>query len=67
MLKKEIQIGNVYAVKVGETVRPVRVDYAREDRRTGRTHWTGTNLDTGRTVLIRSAAKFRYDVTNASS
>ena len=72
MIKSQVKVGSVYAVKVGERIRPVRIDRSedRVQRTTGtgmslsqvRTHWTGTNLDTGRTVSIRSAAKLRWEM-----
>lgn len=58
MLKKEIRIGRVYAVKVGTAIRPVRID----KRSTVTSGWNGTNLETGRTVTIRTAAKCRYEM-----
>lgn len=57
MKAKDVSIGKVYAVKVGEKIRPVRLDSV--SRYGG---WDATNLATSRTVRIRTAAKLRYPV-----
>lgn len=58
MLKREVTLGTVYAVKVGSRVRPVQVTH----EATIGGGWYGRNLATGRTVRIRSAAKLRCEV-----
>lgn len=57
MLKKDVLIGRTYAVKVSERIAPVRLDSASPHG-----GWNGTNLTTGRSVRIRSAAKLRREV-----
>ncbi len=54
MKKADVQIGAVYTVKVSGKLVPVRLDS--ESVYGG---WQGTNLDTGRSVHIRTAAKLR--------
>lgn len=63
MKQAEVEIGQVYAVKVSGTVSPVRVDGARTSQwaTPTRRKFTGTNLRTGKTVSF-TAAKCRYRV-----
>ena len=65
MKKADVQIGKVYVMKVSGSLHPVRVEVACTYG-----GWSGTNLDTGRTVRIKSAAKLRKEwpkVTVAST
>ncbi|MCK6483039.1 MAG: winged helix-turn-helix domain-containing protein [Phycisphaerae bacterium] len=55
MKKKDVQVGNTYAAKIGSQVVPVRLDA--ESRFGG---WDATNLRTKRRVRIKSAAKLRH-------
>lgn len=57
MLKKQIQIGKVYAAKVSNKICAVRIDSVSMYG-----GWNATNLDTGRTIRIKSAAKLRKEV-----
>lgn len=59
MLKKDVQIGNTYAAKVSGRIARVRIDS--ESRYGG---WNGTNIDTGRAVRIKSAARLRGPAQN---
>lgn len=54
MKKQDVQIGEVYIVKVSGKLTRVRLDS--ESPYGG---WTGTNLETKREVRIRTAAKLR--------
>lgn len=54
MKKNEVQVGAVYLVKVSGKVQPVRV--VRESSFGG---WEGINVNTGREVRIKTAAKLR--------
>jgi hypothetical protein len=54
MKKAEVQIGQVYAAKVSGKLAPVKVDRASQFG-----GWDCTNLQTGRAVRIRGAAKLR--------
>jgi hypothetical protein len=54
MKKRDITLGQVYAVKVSGRIQPVRV--IAESPYGG---WLGRNEETGREVRIRSAAKLR--------
>jgi hypothetical protein len=58
MLKRDVKVGSVYAVKVSGLLRPVRLD--REAGALG--GWYATNLSTGRPVRIHSAQKLRYEL-----
>jgi hypothetical protein len=55
MKKREVEIGGVYAAKVSGRVVAIRID--RESPYGG---WDATNLATGRTVHVRSAARLRW-------
>lgn len=57
MLKKDVVVGKLYAVKVSGKIAPVRLN--RESPFGG---WDGTNTVTGREIRIRSAAKLRHQV-----
>jgi hypothetical protein len=57
MKKRDVVVGQVYAVKVSGRIQPVRV--IAESPYGG---WVGCNLQTGREVRIRSAARLRYTV-----
>lgn len=54
MKKSEVKIGSVYVVKVSDKLTRVRID--RESEYGG---WDGINLNTGREVRIKTAAKLR--------
>ena len=71
MKANEIKVGSVYVAKVSGRLTDVRVDAIRfaTDYTRGRFGLTGTfyevtNLDTGRKLVFRSAAKFRREATN---
>jgi hypothetical protein len=55
--KRDVTVGQVYAVKVSGQVQEVRLDA--ESPYGG---WIGRNLQTGREVRIRSAARLRFPV-----
>lgn len=55
MLKKDIEIGGVYIAKISDKLARVRID-APAQYGNG---WDATNLDTGRKIRIKSAAKLR--------
>ena len=57
MLKAEIRLGDIYRAKISNKLVRVRIDCPCQYG-----GWFGTNLDTGREVRIRSAAKLRYVV-----
>lgn len=57
MRKNEVQIGAVYAAKVSGRIVPVRID-----RPSPYGGWEGTNLQTGRTIRIRTAARLRQRI-----
>lgn len=57
MKKNEVQLGGIYVAKVSG--RLVRVRLERQSRYGG---WEATNLATGRSVHIRSAARLRWEV-----
>ena len=61
MKKSDVVLGQVYAVKVSGRIQPVRV--VSESTYGG---WVGRNLQTGREVRIRSAARLRYTVRQAT-
>jgi hypothetical protein len=57
MKKREVVLGQVYAVKVSGRIQPVRLV---ADSPYG--GWVGRNLQTGRELRIRSAARLRFPV-----
>jgi hypothetical protein len=57
MKKRDVILGNVYAVKVSGTVQKVRV--TAESPYGG---WVGRSLRTGREIRIRSAARLRHPI-----
>lgn len=57
MKKADVTIGRVYLAKVSGNLTAVRID--RESVYGG---WEGTNLNTGRAVRIRGAARLRREV-----
>lgn len=76
MKKNEVKIGGVYEVRLHGVMTKVRIEEAFETRhwvgrvglvssgkRQSRTHWSATNLRTGRAIQIKSAAKLRKEVT----
>jgi hypothetical protein len=60
MRQRDVILGQVYAVKVSGRIQPVRL--VAESPHGG---WVGRNLQTGREVRIRSAARLRYPVPQA--
>jgi hypothetical protein len=56
--KAEVTVGKVYIAKISNKLSRVRLD----SKSVYRNGWEGTNLDTGRKVHIRSAAKLREEV-----
>jgi hypothetical protein len=58
MNAKEVKLGNVYGVKVGDRLCQVKIHS--KSRHGG---WDGMNLATGRQVRIKTAARLRYEVT----
>ena len=61
MKKRDVVLGQVYAVKVSGRLQSVRL--VAESPHGG---WVGRNLQTGREVRIRSAARLRYPVQQAT-
>jgi hypothetical protein len=57
MRDRDVEIGGVYAVKVGDRVVPVRILHPSPWG-----GWYGENLRTGRRVQIRSGRRLRYRV-----
>lgn len=58
--KNDVQVGQVYLMKVSNTEVPVLIVRAFQDRgKQNRTQWKGRNLKTNREVTIKSAAKLR--------
>jgi hypothetical protein len=55
MKKSDVALGQVYAVKVSGRLQPVQVVATCPHG-----GWRGRNLQTGRVVRIRSAARLRY-------
>jgi hypothetical protein len=55
MRKHEIELGRVYVAKVSGRLVPVRIDAVSPFG-----GWRATNLATGRTIRVRSAARLRY-------
>jgi len=60
MNKREVEIGGVYVAKVSGCLVRVRID--RESPYGG---WDATNLETRRTIRIRSAARLRGEARPA--
>ena len=54
MKKRDVVLGQVYAVKVSGRIQPVRLIAESSDG-----GWVGRNEETGREIRIRSAAKLR--------
>jgi hypothetical protein len=57
MKKKDVQLNKTYVAKVSNVLTEVKLD--RESPYGG---WDATNLKTGRSVRIKSAAKLRREV-----
>jgi hypothetical protein len=67
MLKKDIAIDKVYVARISGRLVKVRLEeevqrQGRNPYAPGRTHYRATNLDTGRDVTIKSAAKLRFEI-----
>lgn len=60
MLKKDVKIGGKYIAKISDKLVTVRID---EKARYGG-GWAATNMATGKSVRIRSAAKLRREAGN---
>ena len=68
MKAKDVELGRQYLVKVSGRLVHVRLD--REGFRTAgsiykpveKKYWEGTNLETGRKIVVRSAARLRSKV-----
>ena len=56
MLKKDVEVGRRYVAKISEKLTVVRLD---EESRFG--GWQATNVNTGRSVRIKTAAKLRRE------
>ncbi len=63
MKKADVCIGGIYAAKVSGKM--ARVKIIRESSLGS--GWNGLNLDTGREVRIKSAAKLRYEIGTENS
>jgi hypothetical protein len=61
MRKHEVELGRVYAAKVSGRIVPVRIDAISPYG-----GWKATNLETGRTIHVRSAARLRYQIDQAA-
>jgi hypothetical protein len=59
--KSEVVIGKIYIAKISGRFSRVRLDREYKGY-TNRSGWDGTNLDTNRSVRIKSAAKLRHEV-----
>ncbi len=69
MRKADIKLGHTYVAKISGRLCHVRIDTVRGDGVKheargwiGQGGWNATNLDTGRTVVIKTAAKLRREV-----
>lgn len=60
MLKKQIKIGATYSAKVSDKICTVRIDSV-----CSYGGWNATNMDTGRAIRIKSAAKLRKELFGA--
>jgi hypothetical protein len=59
MRKTEVQIGHVYVAKISNQLTEVRIE-----RPSPFGGWEARNINTGRTVRIKSAAKLRSEVVS---
>ena len=57
MQENEVEIGAVYKIKVNDKTARVRIEQAHD-----KGGWAGTNLDTGRSVHIKSAKRLQERV-----
>lgn len=57
MKKANVKIGTTYVAKVSNHVVPVRIDSLNVYG-----GWNGTNLETGRSVRIKSAQRLRCEI-----
>lgn len=62
MKKSDVEVGKVYVVKVSGKLSPVRLDY--ESPYGG---WVGTNLNTGRDVRVKTAARLRREYLSSKA
>jgi hypothetical protein len=68
MKKSEIIVGKTYLMKHTSGWIPVTVHAERSTstgfhRNNTRTHWTATNLKTGREITVKSAVRLRKEIT----
>ena len=63
MLKKDVKVGKVYAVKVSGKIVPVEI---MEESIYGK-GWNGKNLITKRDIRIRTGGKLRVELVKAES
>lgn len=62
ILKDDVRIGAIYAAKVSDRIAQVRIDGVAD-----RGGWNATNVDTGRVIHIKTAARLRREITPESS
>lgn len=55
----DVNLGDVFLAQVSGKIVKIRIDTPHEDFRGSIRGWDGTNLDTGRKIRIKSAAKLR--------
>jgi hypothetical protein len=58
--KADVKIGATYRVRLNGAFRDVRIERVVQFR--GKDAWEATNLQTGRTTVIKSAAKLRREI-----
>ncbi len=58
MLKKDVKIGHCYTAKISNKIVTVQIDSVSQYG-----GWNASNMNTGRIVRIKSAAKLRKEVT----
>ena len=64
MKKNEVEIGATYRARLHGNFVDVRIE-SESTNFSGRTGWNATNMKTGRSVYIKSAAKLRRKVADA--
>jgi len=60
MLKADVQIGSIYIARISGVLVPVRLD-----RPSPYGGWLATNMHSGRSIRIKSAAKLRRESTTS--
>lgn len=66
MKQAEVKVGSKYLMHhtSGMVAVEIREEIVRQNfRGNRRVHWLATNLKTGRTIEIKSAAKLRFEIT----